>query len=48
MKDKILKQYYEETDNQFQLVTPYMQSCNTAERVVNTFKDHFIAALFIV
>ena len=43
-----LKQYFEETDIHFQLVTPHMHSINSAERSVRTFNNHFIYSLWTV
>ena len=43
-----LKQYFEDSDIQFQLVPPHMNRRNAAERSVRTFKKHFIAALCTV
>ena len=40
-----LKQYSEDSDIQFQLVTPHIHLRNSAERTVRTFKNPFIAAL---
>ena len=40
-----LKQYFEDSDLQFQLVPPHMHQRNAAERDVITFKNHFIATL---
>ena len=42
---KHLKQYYDETEIQFQLVPPHIHRRNTAEQAVKTFTNHFIAAL---
>ena len=39
------KQYFKDSDIQFQLVPPHMYWRNSAERDVRTFKNHFIAAL---
>ena len=41
-----LKQYFEETDIQFQLVPPRMNWVNYKEQAVSVFKNHFIDALF--
>ena len=43
-----LKQYFEDSDIQFQLVPPHMHCINAAERDVRNFKNHFIAALCTV
>ena len=43
-----LKQYFDDSDIQFQLVPPQTNQRNSAERAVRTFKNHFIAALFTV
>ena len=43
-----LKQYFETSDIQFQLVPPYMRWRNAAEIYTITFKKHFIAALCTV
>ena len=40
-----LKQYFEYSYIQFQLVPPHMHQRNAVERAVGTFKNHFIAAL---
>ena len=42
---KDLKKYFEDSDIQFQLLTPHMHRRNNKERTVRTFKNHFIAAL---
>ena len=43
-----LKQYFEDSDIQFQLVPQHMHRRKYAERAVRTFKNHFIAALCTV
>ena len=43
-----LKKYFEDSDIQLQLVAPQIHWRNAAERVVRTFKNHFIAALCTV
>ena len=43
-----LKQYFEDSDIQFQLVPPHMHWINDSKRAVRTFKKHFIAALCTV
>ena len=40
-----LKQYFEDSDIQFQLVPPHMHQGNSSKRAVRTFKNHFIATL---
>ena len=40
-----LKKYFENSDIQFQLVPPHTNKRNAPERVVRTFKNHFIASL---
>ena len=42
------KEYFGDSDIQFQLVPPHMHWINAAERDVRTFKNHFIAALCTV
>ena len=41
-----LKQYFEDSDIQFQMVPPHMHERNSSERGVRTFKNHFIASLY--
>ena len=43
-----LKRYFEDSDIQFQLVTPHMHQINAAEKDVITLKNQFIAALCTV
>ena len=43
-----LKEYFEDSDIQFQLVPPYMYQRNAAEKAVRTFKNCFISALWTV
>ena len=43
-----LKQYFEDSDIQFQLLPPHTHQINAAERDVINFKNHFIAALCTV
>ena len=43
-----LKQYFEDSDIQFQLVPPHMHRRNTAESSMINFKNHFIDALCTV
>ena len=43
-----LKQYFEETDIQFQLVPPHIHWINAAEQAVRTLKKQFISALCTV
>ena len=43
-----LKQYFEDSDIQFQLVPPHTHWKNAAERAVKTLKNHFIDALCTV
>ena len=41
----ILKAYFKEEDIDYQLTPAYIHRRNAAERAIQTFKDHFIAAL---
>ena len=43
-----LKKYFEDSDIQFQLVPPNMHWRDATDRVVRTFKNEFIAALYTV
>ena len=43
-----LKQYFEDSYIQFQLLPPHMNQRNAAKRSARTFKNHFIAALCTV
>ena len=43
-----LKQYFEYSDIQLQLVPAHMHLRNSSERAVKTFKNHFIATLCTV
>ena len=43
-----LKQYFEDSDIQFQLVSPHIHRRNASERAVRTFKNHFISDLCTV
>ena len=43
-----LKQYFENSDIQFQLVPPHTHWRNSAERAVRTFRSNFISALCTV
>ena len=43
-----LKQYFEDSYIQFQLVPPHMHRINGAERAVITFKNHFIVSICTV
>jgi hypothetical protein len=42
---KLLKTYLHQQDITFQLVPPYSQIRNSAERAIRSFKDHLIAGL---
>jgi hypothetical protein len=42
---KLLKEYLYKQDITFQLVPPYSQRRNSAERAIRSFKDHLIAGL---
>jgi hypothetical protein len=42
---KLLKAYLHQQDITFQLVPPYSQRQNSAERATRSFKDHLIAGL---
>ena len=42
---KVLKEYMEEENETFQLVPPNMHRRKAAEREIQTFKNHFIAAI---
>ena len=39
------KKYFEDSDIQFQLMTPHMHWVNATKRAVRKFKNHFIASL---
>ena len=41
----ILKAYMKKENMEYQLVPPHIHRCNTAEKAIATFKDHFIAGL---
>jgi hypothetical protein len=43
---KLLKAYLHQQDITFQLVPPYSNRRNSAERAIRSFKDHLIAGLF--
>ena len=43
-----LKQYFEHSDIQFQMVSPHIHRINAAERAVRNLKNHFISALYTV
>ena len=43
-----LKQYFEDSYIQFQLVPPHINQRNAAQSSVKTFKNHFIPALCTV
>jgi hypothetical protein len=40
-----LKSYFPEKDVEYQLVPPYFNRRNAAERAITTFKEHFVAGL---
>jgi hypothetical protein len=40
-----LRSYLTENDMTYQLVHPHCHSRNAAERVIRTFKEHFVAGL---
>jgi hypothetical protein len=42
---RCLKQFLNTNDIEFQLVPPHSHCCNAAKRVIQTFKNHFIAGL---
>jgi len=41
----LLKAYFKDEDIAYQLTPAYMHCCNTDERAIQTFKDHFKAVL---
>ena len=43
---KVLKEYMEEENETFQLVSPHLHRWNAAERTIQTFKNYFIAGIF--
>ena len=42
---KVLKEYMEEENENFQLVPPHLHRRNSAKREIQTFKNHFIARI---
>ena len=42
---KVLQQFMTEKEELFQLVPPHLHRRNSAERAIQTFKNHFIAGL---
>ena len=42
---KVLQQFMKEKEERFQLVPPHPHRRNSAERAIQTFKNHFIAGL---
>ena len=42
---KVLKEYMEEENENFQLVPPHLHRQNAAKRAIQTFKNHFIARI---
>ena len=42
---KVLKEYIEEENETFQLVSPHLHRRNAAERAIETFNKHFIAGM---
>ena len=44
----VLQPFMTEKDEHFQLVPPHLHRRNSAERAIQTFKNHFIAGLAIV
>ena len=42
---KVLQQFMTEKDERFQIVPPHLHRRNSAERAIQTFKNHFIAGL---
>ena len=42
---KVLQQFMTEKEKRFQLVPPHLHRRNSAERAIQTFKNHFIARL---
>ena len=45
MASKTIKAYLKNNDIKLQLVEPHNHRVNTAERAIQTFKDHFISSL---
>jgi hypothetical protein len=43
-----LKHFFTANDVEYQLVPPHCHRCNTAERAIRTFKEHFVAGLSYV
>ena len=41
----VLQKFMTEKDERFQLVPPHLHRINSAERAIQTFKNHFIAGL---
>ena len=42
---KVLKEYMEEENENFQLVPPHLHQRNVTERAIQTFKNHFISRI---
>ena len=42
---KVLKEYIEEENENFQLMSPHLHWQNAAERAIQSFKNHFIAGI---
>ena len=44
---RVLKEYMEEENETFQMVPPHLHRLNTAERAIQTFKNHFISGIVL-
>ena len=42
-----MKAMFRENKVEYQLVPPHIHSCNATERAIRTFKNHFVAGLYM-